>query len=155
MDIDGVLNHHEGYKSGTCKYEYCEEYAGSYQRFEPHSKKLLNELIQEFDTDIVISSTWRSDGIDRLSTIWKNENMNRNIIGITPIMRSSYKNVQYCVPRGFEIEIWLKNQGFYHINWSKEEQLKYCKESNIDQYLILDDDSDMLYSQRNNFVHIR
>jgi hypothetical protein len=44
--------------------------------------------------------------------------------------------------------------GFTHINWSEEEQQKRMDESGVDNYIIIDDDSDMLYGQRNHFVHV-
>lgn len=58
----------------------------------------------------------------------------------------------YSIPRGCEIEYWLKEKGFYHCNWdeSKNEEIK--RNSGIENYVILDDDSDMLLSQKDNFV---
>lgn len=40
------------------------------------------------------------------------------------------------------------------INWSEEIQLNYMKKSNIYNYIIIDDDSDMLYNQRKHFVYV-
>ena len=60
----------------------------------------------------------------------------------------------YSIPRGCEIEYWLKDKGFSHINWSKVEQEEWISRSGIENYVIIDDDSDMLYGQRNNFVHV-
>lgn len=36
----------------------------------------------------------------------------------------------------------------------EEEQLKYMEKSGIENYIIIDDDSDMLYGQRRHFVHV-
>ncbi|MFA6199307.1 MAG: HAD domain-containing protein [Bacteroidales bacterium] len=58
LDIDGVLNHHDAYKAGFCKYTNLDD-GSHYQTFDPTSKALLNKLIEEFDAKIVISSTWR------------------------------------------------------------------------------------------------
>lgn len=50
-------------------------------------------------------------------------------------INSNGKRPNYLIPRGVEIDRWLKVNG-----------------KNIDAYVILDDDNDMLYCQRNNFV---
>lgn len=57
-------------------------------------------------------------------------------------------------PRGCEIEEYLIRSGYHDIFWSEEEQKKYMLDSDIENYLIIDDDSDMLYHQRNHFVHV-
>lgn len=150
LDIDGVLNCQNGYKEGYCKYVdlLIEGKNTHYQSFYPPSKKLLNELINKTNAKIVISSTWRKSGVERLKTIWKNENMCGEIIDITP----SYRDNRFTVPRGCEINSWLEKGGFSHINWSEELQQQYVDNSGIENYLIIDDDSDMLFNQKNNFV---
>lgn len=57
--------------------------------------------------------------------------------------------------RGDEISLWLEAQGFRSIFWSKETQQEYLDISNIENYIIIDDDSDMLYNQRFHFVHVK
>lgn len=169
LDIDGVLNCESAYKKGFCQYVESEDF--HYQEFYPPSKKLINQLIEETDAKIVISSSWRKDGLERMKKIWKNEGMSGEVIDTTPSLylqrggsiqfwngfeknHPTPKIQGYSIPRGSEIEYWLKQQGFYHINWSKEEQLEVIKSSGIENYVIVDDDSDMLYKQRNNFVHV-
>jgi phosphoribosyl-dephospho-CoA transferase len=44
--------------------------------------------------------------------------------------------------------------GFTHINWSEDKQQKRMDESGVENYIIIDDDSDMLYNQRHHFVHV-
>lgn len=100
---------------------------------------------------MVISSTWRHSGLQKMREIWKQEQMSGEIIGITPNMRGING---YTIPRGCEIEYWLKEHEFRHINWSKERQQEYIDASGIENYIIIDDDSDMLYGQRNHFVHV-
>lgn len=156
LDIDGVLNCENGYKGGFCKYK--ELFVGSgekdhYQQFYPPAKKLLNKLIEETDAKIVISSTWRIDGIDFMENVWKSEGMSGNIIGLTSNFRNA--NIPYRVPRGCEIAHWLNESGLRLIRWSKDELYKYMVESDIENYIIIDDDSDMLYKQRENFVHVK
>ena len=165
LDIDGVLNCEDGYREGLC------EYVGGHQSFYPPSKDLINLLIEETGAKIVISSSWRKDGLDRMKEIWKAEGMSGEVIDTTPSLylqkngsiyfwngheskHPTPKIRGYSIPRGCEIEYWLKDKGFSHINWSREEQEEYILRSGIVNYVIIDDDSDMLYGQRNNFVHV-
>ena len=169
LDIDGVLNCEQGYINGSC--EYVEDAGFNYEKFYPPSKELLNKLIDETGAKVVISSSWRKDGLQRMQEIWKAEEMSGEIIGTTPSLylqkngsiqfwngheseHPTPKIRGYSIPRGCEIEYWLKDRGFYHINWSEEEQDEYVIKSGIENYVIIDDDSDMLYRQGNNFVHV-
>jgi hypothetical protein len=152
LDIDGVLNCQDAYKDGFCKYYHDpndDEFW--YQTFYPISKALINRLIVQTNAKIIISSTWRKSGLDFMKRAWENEGMEGEIIDITPCL---YFKDNGSVPRGCEIEQWLKHKGFSHINWSKEKQQEYMDKSDIENYIIIDDDSDMLYGQRNHFVHV-
>ena len=146
LDIDGVLNHQAAHEAGECTYDYIEHY----QKFSVTSKTLLNKLINQTGAEIVISSTWRGDGLERMQEIWKLEEMSGSVVGITPHL--SIKGFGYT-PRGCEIDCYLREQGFHHINWSEEKQREVIKRCGISTYIIIDDDSDMLYGQRYHFVH--
>jgi hypothetical protein len=154
LDIDGVLNCEEAYRSGECQYQewiWEDGRKDHYQRFCSWSKDLLNNLIDETGAKIVISSTWRHSGIDFMRKVWEMEQMSGEIIGITPSITA--KGIS--IPRGLEIKYFLNEDlGFRHINWSEDEQRKYMEKSGVDNYIIIDDDSDMLYGQRNHFVHV-
>lgn len=154
LDIDGVLNCQEAYISGECKYQewiWEDGRKDHYQRFCSWNKKWLNLLIKETNADIVISSTWRSSGLEFMRKVWNLEQMEGEIIGITPIIRAN----GVSIPRGIEIEYYLKNDlDFQHCFWDKEIQQFNMEKSNINNYIIIDDDGDMLYQQRNHFVHV-
>jgi hypothetical protein len=154
LDIDGILNCEDAYRAGHCQYvEWIWEDGRKdhYQRFCSWSKELLNRLIRETGAKIVISSTWRLSGIDFMKKVWELEEMEGEIIGITPSMRT--KDIR--IPRGMEIDYFLENDlGFKHVNWDEKTQRKYMDKSGLENYIILDDDSDMLYKQRNHFVHV-
>ena len=131
LDIDGVLNSWSaGYKITTKKLQ------------------LLNNLIEQTGAKIVISSSWRIGSKDVKEFLEKNfkkddfrldnfkdatnreciENIfyNDNIIGLTDTFGPS---------RGDEIKRWLDN----HID-------------DVESYVILDDDSDMLDEQLEHLV---
>ena len=159
LDIDGVLNCENGYVNGFCK--YTDYIVGGdkqfhYQQFYPPSKKLLNKLIDETGAKIVISSTWRHSGIDRMRKIWESEGMSGEIIDVTPSFRDlRIKDYGRSLPRGLEIDWWLINKDFHQIFWSEDEQLEYLERTDIENFIIIDDDSDMLYNQRYHFVHVK
>lgn len=157
LDIDGVLNCENAYtrrlSHGFCQYKEFDLKTGgkdTYQTFYPPCKNLINKLIEVTGAKIVVSSTWRHSGLDWLRRVWEAEGMSGEIIDVTP----SIRDARFNVPRGCEIDKWLREKGFMHINWSKEEQQKYMDASGIENYIIIDDDSDMLYNQRNHFVHV-
>jgi hypothetical protein len=54
-----------------------------------------------------------------------------------------------------DFDYFLENDlGFRHINWDEQIQREYMEKSGVENYIIIDDDSDMLYGQRNHFVHV-
>ena len=154
LDIDGVLNCESAYRNGECQYQEWTWEDGRkdhYQRFCVRSKELLNKLIDETGAKIVISSTWRHSGIEFMKKVWKMEEMSGDIIGITPSLRTKGLDI----PRGMEIEYYLNNDLlFQHINWDDVIQQEYMDKSGVENYIIIDDDSDMLYNQRKHFVHV-
>jgi hypothetical protein len=155
LDIDGVMNCENAYRSGECRYVEWTNHRGDkdhHQAFCSWSKELLNKLIDETNAKIVISSTWRSSGIEFMKSVWELEGMHGEIIGLTPNFRGEVNG--YTIPRGCEIDKWLGDNGFSHINWDKDTQQEYINKTGIENYIIIDDDSDMLYGQRNHFVHV-
>lgn len=155
LDIDGVLNCEAAYRAGECKYvEWVNDLGEKdhHQAFCSWSKKYLNKLIEETGAKIVISSTWRHSGIDFMRKVWEMEGMSGEIIGLTPSFRGEIDG--YTIPRGCEIQKWLRDEGFYHINWDWTSQEEVIAKSGISNYIIIDDDSDMLYGHRDHFIHV-
>ena len=110
LDIDGVLNCEKAYRSGECNYVKWNWENGTedhHQSFCSWSKELLNKLIDETDAKIVISSTWRSSGIEFMRKVWELEGMHGEIIGITPNFRGDING--YTIPRGCEIDYFLSS----------------------------------------------
>lgn len=124
LDIDGVLN--------VIPKEY-DDFGGIF-----HSNFIdnLRKIIDETNAKIVISSTWRFGGFQRMKDMWKFRDYPGEVIGITPDLwrRSIDEDSHEKIDRGHEIESWL--------NLHPE----------VDNYVILDDDNDFLPNQRRNFV---
>jgi hypothetical protein len=159
LDIDGVLNCQDGYTSKQCKYIdlLVNGVEDRYQTFYEPSKSLLNGLIEKTNAKIVISSSWRHSGLDFIKAVWLQEEMSGEIIGLTPTYDIITPNGKKgaTAPRGCEIQQWLLDEKDYsNIFWNKDMQDGIMSRSGVRNYIIIDDDSDMLYNQRNNFVHV-
>ena len=156
LDIDGVL---------ALMHKERDEFG---QLFRPEWVDNLRMILDCVDANIVISSTWRKGGLSRLQAMWKARRLPGEIIDTTPSIYGKKENVlfwngyrekkptpavhNYGVPRGLEIEYWLKLHGFQRINYDKEVQREYLEKSGIENYVILDDDTDFLLCQRDHFV---
>lgn len=132
LDIDGVLNSEQYYlekpqhkRWREFKDKLDKHIAWGVCNIDPKAVKLLNILVTETNARIVVSSSWRGDYT--LQTVFSLAGIIEPIYGETPRLESRF--------RGEEIDKWLK-----------ERQEPY-------KYVILDDDSDMLDTQRNNFIH--
>lgn len=143
LDIDGVLNvitqGHDEYGS----------------TFHKHFVANLEQIIKETEAKIVISSSWRTASLKSMQEMWLFRDLPGEIIDVTPslylkkggclVFWNDKLNEHptpaiggYSIPRGCEIDYWVRNES------EKFGELK--------NYVILDDDTDMLWHQRNNFV---
>ena len=142
LDIDGVLNHEQFYvRVRNDKKEYKkrsnkEEWL--LNQLDPNSIKVLNDFIDESGCKLVLSSSWRrtsffrSDDVENtikdVNTFFKKAGVVGEFIGVTRLYRFEGSF------RGNEIYSWINDN-----------------KKTISNYVIFDDDSDMLYWQRNNF----
>lgn len=144
LDIDGVLNnhldsdHHEITKEGTRRERYF---------YSTRCVNLLNELISITDAKLVISSTWRLGlNTEQMQEVIDDIGVKGEVIGITKDLRYLKGNDgTRCndVFRGNEIMQWLK----------ENEELIGENHHAYRRYVILDDDSDMLLWQKDNYVN--
>lgn len=123
LDVDGVLNSAEYYRKVARKKK-------DWDRFNPRAVKIIKRLVEEFNSKIVISSTWRYGLVKEL----KNELTKSELIKHlhkdwkTPVIHPSHNN------RGNEIKAWL--------NIHPE----------VNKYVIIDDDENILEEQKENFI---
>ena len=108
------------------KYLYKPEDGGS--RFDPYCVILVKKLIKEFSLKIVISSTWRDGAKNRLVKELSENSLMEYLHEdwLTPIVRPAN--------RGKEIELWLENH------------------SEVEDYIILDDNANLMDHQMDKFV---
>lgn len=126
LDIDGVLN--------VIPPDY-DQFGGI---FHSHLVDNLGLIIKETRAKIVISSTWRFGGLERMKQMWELRNLPGEVIDITPdchdlVNEGRFEYLDH-VDRGHEIDYWLEGR------------------TDIESYVIIDDDNDFLTHQRRNFV---
>lgn len=151
LDIDGVLNSRDYFHSDLHQ-------ADNAKCIDPVAAELLKTIVQKTSAKIVLSSTHRrsDDYKARLKRhgypledlpIFDKTPSFYGIKSNTPGVSSSY------IPRGLEIESWLKcTIGFQPIFYNIALNRKNCEKANLNNYVIIDDDSDMLHNQRLNFI---
>jgi len=138
LDIDGVLNteicvrHFFDIVSRGTKID-CHDEFGVF--FDSVAVDWLLYIINETGAEIVISSTWKYNGLDSLVSMWKKRKLPGHIIGITPTVKAD-KNLSFQEreERGNEILMYLDSH------------------PEIESYVIIDDDDDMLEYQKPFFV---
>lgn len=130
LDIDGVLNHEEWYNKTE----------GKEGDIDPHCVELLNQLE---GAEIVISSSWGNHE-GETEKLLQEKGLKLPVVGATK--KWHYKYEWVC--RGNEIEAWL----FDTFGESSRFRGKWGNENY--EYVILDDDSDMLLEQASNFIKI-
>ena len=141
LDIDGVLNH-ELYYVEKHQQQRANEVGYPLSDIDPEKVKLLNELVEKTGAEVVISSSWRKGRtVEELSNLLKQAGFIGSVIGKTPSLYYDNDASKSTVPRGCEIEEFLyRTHGYDHF-----------KRVN---YVIFDDDSDMLLSQRENYFRV-
>lgn len=98
----------------------------------------LNRIIEETGCKVVLSSSWRSS-IESENIFTRNllklKGFKYEFYDVTPRLWFS----DFSIRRGEEIKFWLDKESEKH---------------EIESFVILDDDSDMLPEQMNNFIHV-
>jgi hypothetical protein len=141
LDIDGVL------ATPECITEY-----GTWGLVES-KQNLFKKLMDDTNAEIVLSSSWRKWDLEGTKQFMKQEGFWfwDKIIGVT-IRAYQYldrtKKIHLSLPRGVEIQQWIDTN--IHSDNGKNWERKKLNTDYV--YVILDDESDMIYSQRNNFV---
>jgi hypothetical protein len=154
LDFDGVINSEKWMVSRRDKYTM-DDIHNQYPFYEidPEAVSRLNKIIEATGAKVVVSSTWRlGRTVEQLTEILKFQGFEGEIIGMTDHFGGAGKS-GYTIPRGCEIEHWLDQKGFKRISWSIDRLRKKIEKSEVKNYIILDDDTDMLLSQKEHFVN--
>lgn len=120
LDIDGVLNNHGCYRPGNIdQFGRCPD---------PSCIAALNYVVSETGAVIVVSSTWRISGVQKMRETLQHWGVSGFVFDVTPRLETAKGDITLSVPRGREIQTWL-------------DRIKDFTE--VDRFVILDDDSDM------------
>lgn len=143
LDIDGVIATNESVVGG----QWALVNARQVQ---------LRKIIDATGCKIVLSSSWRKWDLETTRQFMKEEGFWfwDLIIGIT-IRAYQYldrtKKIHLSIPRGVEIKQWI-DANIDSQNGKNYNRKKLGKDY---QYVIIDDETDMLYEHRNNFVNTK
>jgi Swiss Army Knife RNA repair-like protein len=127
----------------------------------------LKRIIKQTGCKLVISSSWRTGNLDK-TKLTLPEDLREYIIGETtydhwhlnegstlPIVRGN--EIKHWIDRNL-VYPWLDNPEMHDLYKQEDTKEGYCRgcrsnKQNIDfTYVILDDDEDFLYEQRNNLL---
>lgn len=145
LDFDGVLN--------TMEYQTALQWKGLGWEddfgylFDPYAVENLKFIIDNTAAKIVVTSSWRLDGVEKMRELWKYRNLPGEILGVTPHLnqvcfntldggKDTFSVIPYGT-RGLEINEWLR---------VKAESPTMCS------YVIIDDFDDFISSQHTHFV---
>lgn len=133
LDIDGVLNSQDFYQKRFDKEKEDE--------IDLLAIENLNRIVDVTNANVVISSTWRRGSeICQLQELLDKFGFKGKVIGKTPCLDNKF------FVRGNEVFGWLKR----NVN----DFITGTSQGDSTTYIILDDDSDMLLCQKDNFIHI-
>lgn len=154
LDVDGVIN------------------IPPYDKFDKRCLDNLWKIIQQTKAKIVVSSSWRTGRVDLTKEALMEggfyDVLLDEIVGETVRRWDFVDNKSYLkIVRGNEIGTWVDRNLRYpwHDNPEMDTQYKIFNEDGSFQkmrsnvvgkdysYVILDDDNDMLFCQRNHFIH--
>lgn len=168
LDFDGVLNHQEFYDKIKGK-PSSDEFGGLFDEQSIINLGNIIKITEEksgIPTKIVVSSSWRMgstkdrsiQGLEYLKAMWRKRGYPGEVIDRTPYFDlATYPKMENIEsipssPRGVEIKWWLERQNFHHRKYDApgfQLMYKLCK---INNYVIIDDDDDVLMEQKDNFV---
>jgi hypothetical protein len=128
LDIDGVLNSSRT-ANAFKRYGFPESTGGYF--LDPIAMQMVENICKATGAVVVISSTWRiGRTLEQLQKVFDAYKTDVKVLGKTVTNMGPRKN------RGHEIE--------YYLDCHPE----------ITHFVILDDDSDMLETQLNHFIHV-
>lgn len=125
----------------------------SVSQINPKKVSLLNQITDATGAKIVVSSSWRNH--KDIKEVLAAAGVTAEIIGITPNSNITFYEEGYKSGRdyrGCEIQAWIDK----HFDWEKDYHGEpggtwKPRREGLAGYVILDDDGDMMYWQRDSF----
>lgn len=148
IDFDGVLNTERHHSELVSSGQKCSDQYGPL--FDPVAVGNLKRIVDETEAEIVIISSWKLEGVERMMELWKVRKMPGVLAGCTPdcISGMDLLNINLEDPaavanlagKGNEVKQWLKENA--------------PKKTDGYRYVILDDVPDFLPEQKENYIQI-
>lgn len=98
LDFDGVITSEPFTRK--CIFEYCRENLYGLDWFDPDCIEQLRRIVVATGAKIVVSSSWRDLGMDKLRKVWAENNMPGELIDTAPI---------WVLTKVEAIKQWLKD----------------------------------------------
>lgn len=146
LDLDGVLNTMS--YAMICQWKFGRDTDEDGALFDPYAVENLQYILDTLPVKIVISSTWKMNGMEWMRNLWEKRHLPGEIYGLTPNLDSvlfsnleGVGNTSSVIPhgtRGLEINEWLRMR-------PKKEGIPY-------EYAIVDDGDDFLSIQSEHVV---
>ena len=154
LDFDGVLN--TGRYAKQMKHEDVDSYDEFGALFDPETIANLKHIVEQTDCKIILSTTWRNEGIMRMRELWKKRGLPGEIHSMTPILLStSYQDAMTGEMMGLplreakalEINAWLYQNasGNYRYAILDDEDYFFPKQL---EHLVLTDEFDGLTERK-------
>lgn len=114
LDFDGVLN--TGKYAKQMKREGIDPFDEFGAIFDPEAIANLEHIVELTGCKIVLSTTWRNEGIMRMRELWKQRGLPGEIFSMTPILLSTsfqdamngeMMGMPLCEAKALEINAWL------------------------------------------------
>lgn len=131
LDFDGVINTPRHRHTLTQKGLPTRDEYGPF--FDPSAVAQLEKIVAATNAGIVITSSWKYKGIDKMRSLWALRGMPGTLLGITP---TAIPNFMYA--RGREVNMWLSEN-------APDNPLEL-------RYVIIDDDTDFLPEQQPHLI---
>ena len=148
IDFDGVLNTERYHSELVSSGQKCSDQYGPL--FDPVAVGNLKRIVDETEAEIVIISSWKLEGVDRMVSLWKARKMPGVLAGCTPdcISGMDLLNVNLedsatfanLAGKGNEVKQWLRENA--------------PKKADGYRYVILDDVPDFLPEQMENYIQV-
>ena len=140
LDFDGVLNTARNIARLRAEGQSLSDEFG--YLFDAEAVANLQTIIEQTGAEIVVSSSWKFEGLERMRQLWQARRLPGRLLDSTPdylgcIGEIDPSNPDTFVGKGNEIKAWLERHATTD-----------CR------YVILDDMPEVLASQRKNFIRI-
>lgn len=148
LDFDGVLNTERHIaalradgKPLSDKYGYI---------FDSESVANLERIIEQTGASVVVTSSWRLEGAERMAEMWRERNLPGKMVDVTDECCTPEEFIPGSTPEDFahlDSKYWIL----------RGREIKYWLHENAPDgchYVILDDEEDILPEQRSNFIRI-